>query len=53
MPWQIVGYQERCDVPDPGSDEETTFWREYLLFNKAKASSSSSMRRMAGASYAR
>ncbi len=32
-PWQVVGYQERCDVPD--SDEvETSFWREYLLYNK-------------------
>ncbi|MBI2733452.1 MAG: DUF4178 domain-containing protein, partial [Aquabacterium sp.] len=31
--WQVVGYQERCDVPaDP--DEEQTFWREYLLYNR-------------------
>jgi len=34
LPWQVVGYQERCDLPDPGDDEETTFWREYLLFNR-------------------
>jgi Domain of unknown function (DUF4178) len=32
-PWQVVGYQERCDIPD-SSEEETTFWREYLLFNQ-------------------
>ncbi len=31
--WQVVGYQERCDIPAPGDDEETSFWREYLLFN--------------------
>jgi Domain of unknown function (DUF4178) len=34
-PWQVVGYQERCDVPD-SSDEETSFWREYLLFNRTQ-----------------
>lgn len=32
--WQVVGYQERRDVPAPGSDDEQTFWREYLLFNR-------------------
>jgi hypothetical protein len=31
--WQVVGYQERCDVP-ADSDEEQTFWREYLLYNR-------------------
>ena len=31
--WQVVGYQERCDVPSD-SDDEQTFWREYLLFNR-------------------
>jgi endogenous inhibitor of DNA gyrase (YacG/DUF329 family) len=31
--WQVVGYQERCDVPT-SSEDETTFWREYLLFNQ-------------------
>lgn len=31
--WQVVGYLERCDIPAPGDDEETSFWREYLLFN--------------------
>ncbi len=30
--WQLVGYVERCDLPEPGDDEEEqTFWREYLL----------------------
>ena len=33
LPWQAVGYLERCDIPAPGDDEETSFWREYLLFN--------------------
>ena len=31
--WQVVGYQERCDIPDD-AEEDTTFWREYLLFNR-------------------
>ncbi len=31
--WQVVGYQERCDIPD-SSEDETTFWREYLLYNR-------------------
>lgn len=31
--WQVVGYQERCDIPAGGDDDEQTFWREYLLFN--------------------
>jgi len=35
LPWQVLGYQERCDLPDPNDeDAEQTFWREYLLFNK-------------------
>ena len=33
VPWQVVGYQERCDIPD-SSEDETTFWREYLLYNR-------------------
>jgi len=33
LPWQVVGYQERCDIPD-SADEETTFWREYLLYHR-------------------
>jgi len=32
--WQVVGYMERCDVPVPGDDEETSFWREYLLYRR-------------------
>lgn len=34
LPWQVVGYQERCDLPAAGSDDEQSFWREYLLFNQ-------------------
>ena len=34
-PWQVVGYQERCDIPDD-HEEETSFWREYLLFNRSQ-----------------
>lgn len=30
LPWQAVGYVERCTEPEPGEDE-TWFWREYLL----------------------
>lgn len=30
--WQVVGYLERCDIPE-SSDDETTFWREYLLYH--------------------
>ena len=33
LPWQVVGYLERCDLPAPGEDDEQTFWREYLLFH--------------------
>jgi ribosomal protein S27AE len=31
--WQVVGYQERCDLPEDAEDEQS-FWREYLLFNR-------------------
>jgi len=31
LPWQVVGYLERCDVSDP---DERSFWREYLLYNR-------------------
>lgn len=34
LPWQVVGYLERCDVPAPDSEDEQTFWREYLLYNR-------------------
>ena len=33
LPWQVVGYLERCELPEPGDDEEFTYWREYLLYN--------------------
>jgi len=33
LPWQVVGYQERCDIPEDGDDEQS-FWREYLLYNR-------------------
>jgi len=33
LPWTVVGFVERCDIPEDG-DEETTYWREYLLFNQ-------------------
>jgi hypothetical protein len=31
----VVGYLERCDLPAPGGDDEQTFWREYLLYNRS------------------
>ena len=31
--WTVVGYQERCDIPEDGDDEQS-FWREYLLYNR-------------------
>lgn len=34
LDWQVVGYQERCDLPARGSDDEQTFWREYLLYHR-------------------
>ena len=35
LPWQVVGYVERCEVPD-GSDDDQSFWREYLLYNRTE-----------------
>lgn len=32
LPWQVVGYAERCEVD--GGDDEQTFWREYLLYHR-------------------
>jgi len=32
LPWQVVGYVERCEVPEDDEDEQT-FWREYLFYN--------------------
>lgn len=35
LPWQVVGYAERCELP--GSDEdEQSFWREYLLYHRTE-----------------
>jgi hypothetical protein len=31
--WQVVGYLERCDIPEDAEDDQS-FWREYLLFNR-------------------
>lgn len=33
LPWTVVGMVERCDMPQDG-DDETTYWREYLLYNQ-------------------
>jgi hypothetical protein len=33
--WQVVGYQERCDIPADEEDEQV-LWREYLLFHRAE-----------------
>ena len=32
LPWQVVGYAERCEV----SDEEQSVWREYLLYHRTE-----------------
>ncbi len=34
-PWQVVGYAERCEIPDDPDDEQV-FWREYLLYNRSE-----------------
>jgi ribosomal protein S27AE len=35
LPWQVVGYLERCELPAPGDDDaEQSFWREYLLYHR-------------------
>ena len=33
--WQVVGYQERCEMAD-ASGEAQTFWREYLLYHRTR-----------------
>jgi len=33
LPWQVVGYAERCEVAQ-SSDDEQSFWREYLLYHR-------------------
>ena len=35
LPWQVVGYAERCEVAD-SSDDEQSFWREYLLYHRTE-----------------
>ena len=32
-PWQVVGYAERCEIAEE-ADDESVFWREYLLYNR-------------------
>lgn len=32
LPWQVVGYAERCEV----SDDEQSTWREYLLYHRTE-----------------
>lgn len=34
LPWQVVGYAERCEV-DTGEDDQS-FWREYLLYHRTE-----------------
>ena len=33
LPWTVVGFIERCDIPADDEDE-TTYWREYLIYNQ-------------------
>jgi hypothetical protein len=33
LPWQVVGYVERAEVPEDDEDEASA-WREYLLYNR-------------------
>ncbi|MFL6663796.1 MAG: DUF4178 domain-containing protein, partial [Rhizobacter sp.] len=35
LPWQVVGYVERCEVPE-SADDEREFWREYLLYHRTE-----------------
>jgi hypothetical protein len=32
--WQVVGYVERCEVPQDAEDDEQSFWHEYLLYHR-------------------
>ena len=34
-PWQVVGYAERCEIAED-ADDESVFWREYLLYNRTE-----------------
>ncbi|WP_140634625.1 DUF4178 domain-containing protein [Methylibium rhizosphaerae] len=33
--WQVVGYVERCEIPEDPEDEQV-FWREYLLYHRTE-----------------
>jgi hypothetical protein len=35
LPWQVVGYVERCEIAQ-SEDDEQTFWREYLLYHRTQ-----------------
>ncbi|CAN5917711.1 hypothetical protein BH11PSE8_BH11PSE8_34450 [soil metagenome] len=35
LPWQVVGYAERCEVAQSDEDEQS-FWREYLLYHRTE-----------------
>ena len=35
LPWQVVGYVERCEVAN-GEGDAQSFWREYLLYNRVE-----------------
>ena len=35
LPWQVVGYVERCEMPEDDEDEQV-FWREYLLYHRTE-----------------
>lgn len=34
LPWQVVGYVERCEVDAGGDQDWQSLWREYLLYNR-------------------
>ncbi len=34
LPWQVVGFLERCTRPD--DEGEQYYWREYLLYNRSQ-----------------
>ena len=41
LPWQVVGYVERCEVAnaadaDADDDDKQGFWREYLLYHRTE-----------------
>ncbi|HEX4233011.1 MAG TPA: DUF4178 domain-containing protein [Caldimonas sp.] len=35
LPWQVVGYVERCEIAQSAGDEQA-FWREYLLYHRTQ-----------------